>query len=141
MSTKCKVDSCEREAAKGRKGWCLRHYKRWCKYGDPEQGYYYNEHHLTLSAFVEKALVCTSDKCLEWPFNTAGGYGLISYNGSKGILVHRYVLEKVSGPPPEEWYHAAHNCGNKLCVNPNHLRWATPSENMQDKWKHGVYDV
>lgn len=33
---------------------------------------------------------------------------------------------------------AAHRCGNKLCVNPNHLYWADPIENMADAKRHGT---
>lgn len=106
------------------------------KYGNPEQGYYYNESHKTIQAWIEKAIQFDGFECLEWPFNLGGGlYGLYQPTGEKALPAHRWVLIQKDGPPPEKWYHAAHCCDNKKCCNPNHLRWATPSENMQDKYK------
>ena len=34
--------------------------------------------------------------------------------------------------------HVAHTCGNRQCVNPDHLRLATAVENARDKDKHGT---
>jgi hypothetical protein len=44
------------------------------------------------------------------------------------------------GPPPTEGHVAAHSCGNGSggCVHPRHVRWATASENEQDKVVHGT---
>ena len=50
--------------------------------------------------------------------------------------VARLICEETYGPPPSSKYHAAHNtpngCLGFICVNPAHIRWATPKENQQD---------
>ena len=33
--SKCAVETCQREAAPGRRGWCPAHYQKWWKHGDP----------------------------------------------------------------------------------------------------------
>ena len=52
--------------------------------------------------------------------------------------VARLICEEIYGPPPTpEHIDAAHNtpngCIGGACVNPDHIRWATPSQNMMDK--------
>jgi hypothetical protein len=44
------------------------------------------------------------------------------------------------GEPPSAEHQAAHSCGKGHlgCVNPKHLRWATPSENINDQLAHGT---
>ncbi|MFN4296800.1 MAG: HNH endonuclease [Brevundimonas sp.] len=61
----------------------------------------------------------------------------MSLNGER-LLAHRWVCEQINGPPPSTVHHAAHSCGVRSCVNPHHLRWATPSENCMDRAKHGT---
>lgn len=50
--------------------------------------------------------------------------------------VARRVCEEVNGPPPTPKHETAHNtpngCIGGLCVNGDHLRWATTKENQQD---------
>ena len=52
------------------------------------------------------------------------------------VAVARIVCEEEHGPPPTPKHHAAHatprGCIGRLCVNGDHLRWATPKENSQD---------
>jgi hypothetical protein len=78
-----------------------------------------------------------SDECLEFPFSVGShGYGQVVVN-QKRRLAHRYICEKFNGLPPRANMDAAHSCGNKICVNGRHLRWASRSENEGDKKKHG----
>ena len=44
------------------------------------------------------------------------------------------------GPRRRRAHQAAHSCGHgdEGCVNPSHLRWATPQENSDDMVLHGT---
>lgn len=52
----------------------------------------------------------------------------------------RFMCEKAHGPAPSRYHEAAHSCrgGSAGCLNPLHLRWATPRENMLDKHRDGM---
>jgi hypothetical protein len=80
------------------------------------------------------------DACLIWPFErTHWGYGTLLQNGQKRVA-SRVMCELVNGPPLGPEYEACHSCGHGAagCVNPNHLRWGTRRENMQDAIAHGA---
>lgn len=51
---------------------------------------------------------------------------------------HRLMCVFVNGDCPPDKNEAAHSCGNRKCVNPAHLRWATYEENGADKIIHGT---
>jgi hypothetical protein len=91
----------------------------------------------TLEWLYENAL-SKMDKCIEWPFGTNGhGYGRATLNG-KRVLVAWITCEMINGSKPSDDYEVAHNCGNRICVNPFHLRWDTRAGNMRDKDFHGT---
>lgn len=133
----CNVGGCAKAAHA--RGWCRMHYMRWWEHGDvnfvakhqPEKG--------AVSAFVERAIACTEQCCLIWPFSRNNkGYAQVR-NKSVSRLVTRLVCEAINGAPDFPDAEAAHSCGNGHlgCVNGSHLRWATGSENSQDMIAHG----
>jgi len=131
----CKVENCCSQAKS--RGYCGIHYKRLWLYGDPN-------HFKKLPRGVKKqfvfefALEYRGDDCLIWPYKNSKGYASFYYEG-KNVIIHRFLCEKMYGPPPTKKHEAAHNCGNNRCVNPRHIRWATPKENQADRVIHGTH--
>lgn len=132
----CKAPGCEKPAKTA--GYCIAHYKRNKKYGDPLKGDTFRG--APRKHIEEVVLNYTGDECLIWPFSRLPN-GYAKFHQPKGTrLVHRFVCEQVNGPPPTKRYEAAHICGQGSggCVNPNHLKWATPEGNQADRVEHGT---
>lgn len=89
--------------------------------------------------FLKEALLSNNDECILWPYYTMkNGYAQVGTH--KGmVLAHRYVCIRRYGEPPKGKPQAAHKCGKKNCINPNHLYWANQTENEDDKHSHGTY--
>lgn len=70
------------------------------------------------------------------------GYGKVSAagwpNGVLGAHVAAWMLW--TGMPVPPGMDVCHNCTEKLCVNPNHLRVDSHGENMRDimRWRRAV---
>ena len=81
-----------------------------------------------------------SDSCIEWPFPLLpNGYGNVRlFYDQQVVGAHVAICLLTRGPKPTPKHHAAHSCGNRECVNPGHLRWATPKQNNLDKQLHGT---
>lgn len=132
----CLVKNCERECH-GRQPYCKMHYGRWKRHGNPLT--VLQAPKLEARALIERATLYESECCLIWPFaKTRAGYGAFTNkHGGKTSNAHHVVCERVYGPALIG-FEAAHSCGNKLCINPRHLRWATRKENEADKQIHGT---
>lgn len=134
----CSILDCSSPAKA--KGLCNKHYLRKWNRGDPTT--YLPDKPKARASFVEMATSYTGEDCLIWPFGKiGGGYGFVCYRDRK-VLASRAVLERAVGPAPTSKHHAAHApgvCHNPSCVNPKHLRWASPSENASDKLVDGTF--
>lgn len=134
----CSIPDCDKPAINFR-GWCRTHYSRFLKHGSPIGGQTFRG---APTKFIEEAVASEwLDDCLTWPFcRTADGYASINYKGRR-TLASMIVCQKAHGPRPSN-HEAAHSCGNGNlgCVNPKHLRWATPKENSADKLIHGTHN-
>ena len=135
----CSIEGCDKPIFSRR--WCAAHYTRWQRHGDPRGGGKNQTKKGEPMQFVrEIAMKFAGIECLPWPYNrNSKGYGMIWENNSP-VIVNRIICEKTHGPAPTPEHEAAHSCGNGnlVCCNPNHLRWATRSENFADKNIHGT---
>lgn len=137
----CLVKDCNANAhgsAEGRRGYCMCHYRRFLKYGDAEvrKRAVDGDPQRWLYSHAEYR----GDGCLTWPFSTReDGYGNVRFSGTE-MYAARAMCLIVHGDPTEDGMHAAHECGKGKsgCVHPQHVYWATPSENLADKLRHGT---
>lgn len=129
----CSVSNCGRPSRA--LGYCSAHYQRQLRHGDPTAG---RIERGECAAWLEAHRGHSSPGCLEWPYaRNSVGYGKVQVPG-KSRQAHRFMCELAYGPAPTSRHEAAHSCGNRGCVNPMHLRWATASENQMDRVAHGT---
>lgn len=135
----CSVEGCERspEAL----GYCLAHYLRVHKTGDPRVDEPIR-HRMTGSALDDFARLAAieTDECVLWPHPVAGGYARVTIDG-RFVPCHVMALEARVGPKPFPTAQACHTPGigcQKHCINYRHLRWGTPKENAADKLIDGT---
>ena len=133
MSNTCKAHDCSSVAKAA--GYCWKHYGRLYRTGSldeprrPGNG--------AVPDFIDRLLSLEVDGCVYWPFAAQpNGYGVFTMQG-KTYRAHRYICTKVHGARDQK-IEAAHECGNRLCVNPKHLAWKTRHQNQMDRVTHGT---
>lgn len=131
----CSIEGCDKTHRA--RGWCLRHWDKWRKHGDPLGG---RDYAIAQKFYNDVVLPYDGDECLIWQYSrTSKGYGHLSVVGRSGI-VSRMLCEDVNGPPPEADFDAAHSCGrgHQGCVTKRHISWKTKTENQADRLGHGT---
>lgn len=89
-------------------------------------------------AWIRSNASFNGDDCLIWPFaRHPTGYGTFGYLGEI-YYAHRFMCELVNGQPPIKGLVAAHSCKDRSCVNPDHLSWKTPRQNLMDRHRDGT---
>lgn len=91
--------------------------------------------------FIAKALELDTQECILWPYavRKSSGYGALGFKfegRTVNIDAHRHVCILAHGPAPKD-HEVGHRCGQKLCINPKHLRWVSHLRNMKDAIEQG----
>jgi hypothetical protein len=95
-----------------------------------------------LEAALKSGVEAATDECIIWPFSIDQmGYAVIRSRRLLECLpsqhVHRVVCIAAHGPAPHDRPLATHRCGNRPCINRQHLKWGNAKENMDDMIAHG----
>lgn len=94
-------------------------------------------HQVPVREFCEWNTKYDGDDCLIVPGATERYPARVTRWG-KSMRAGRYMLILTQGAPNSEGMHARHLCGNGhlSCVNPKHLAWGSPGDNIADANKH-----
>lgn len=91
-----------------------------------------NDQEKIASRFWLKVKKGRSGDCWQWTGAvTRSGYGLLAVRKGENRAAHRVSFALLHGPSAlTAGLHIAHECHNRLCVNPSHLVQITAGENV-----------
>ncbi|MFD9950822.1 HNH endonuclease signature motif containing protein, partial [Nonomuraea sp. NPDC059022] len=127
----CEISDCD-QPRYGRRPYCLLHFTRWQRHGDPLK---------VLRVVIQSAKgsgglsdrfwakVDAQGDCWLWTGAThEAGYGRFRADG-RTVPSHRWAYEHLVGPIPGG-FQIDHLCRNPPCVNPDHLQPVPQAENL-----------
>lgn len=142
--TQCLAQPCDANMETSCRGYCMRHYRRLLKYGDPYEVAFtylkFDSVDLELHFWRQASLTANDEKCWEWQGDAdKDGYGRIRIDG-KRFRAHRLAFFFEHKRHPSDDLQVLHSCDNPCCINPKHLREGTPQDNADDvKARHRQY--
>lgn len=135
MSASCDVAGCGRKMLA--RGWCNGHYKRVQAYGHPmaDVPLMYKPLAAERDDVVQRLLVrseSTDTGCIQWSGAVGpDGYGIVHWAGQQW-KAHRAMWTARIGPLPVDGDMTIdHLCGNRRCVNVDHMEVVTRAENSR----------
>lgn len=85
---------------------------------------------------------CTLTEKECWvPSWTDESYPYFSIPGINETQLHRITITLFKRPPKDSLEQAHHACANTRCVNPEHLQWLSPHDNLAEMKERGRYTL
>lgn len=110
------------------------------------RAYALNDPETLLNAIKSRVEVHPQTNCWEWRAGRHGdGYGMFYVadesraKGKRGILAHRAAVEAATGKVIPSHMPVHHECANRICCNPDHLRVVSPEENLAEMMERNFY--
>lgn len=90
-----------------------------------------------IQRFWSKVDIKGANDCWPWKAKSRGvnGYGLLKHFSGANIIASRISCFLAHGAPPYSGARTLHSCDNPPCCNPQHLRWGTAKDNVEDAMK------
>lgn len=127
MAGLCDIEGCDKPHYS--RGWCMAHYGRWRRNGDPMGGRATNFRGMTVADRLAARTTVDESGC--WIISGVtdrNSYGRIKTDG-RDLMAHRVAYELHVGPIPPGLV-IDHICRNRACVNPDHLEPVTFRTNV-----------